>query len=205
VLVKIKSLLKLKTNLCAALPAGRQVKRRVVMLLMKLIHSVIIVVVLFILGCEKSWEYLDNYIDHWEVSRTFESFGNSSLLVDTLNNKFEIVEGNNHVLLVTQINEPIFKPGKELADLYSETTILIELDSRDSLIIPSTYSFSTILRKLIAFSPDHGINQLYNDEVYRIEKVDSNKWDITLDLHHMKFEGLFDFSSNQKITDFIEY
>jgi hypothetical protein len=73
------------------------------------------------------------------------------------------------------------------------------------LVTSSTNSYSKVLRKLIAFSPNYGINPLNNNEEYRVEKIDSNKWKVNLDLHEMKFEGVFDFSSNQKITDFIQH
>jgi biopolymer transport protein ExbD len=54
--VNIKSLLKQKTNLCAALPAGRQVKRRVVRLLkhhLNMKTKLILLIFLILISCTK--------------------------------------------------------------------------------------------------------------------------------------------------------
>ena len=144
---------------------------------------------------------LKDYVDHWEVSKTYKTFNNSSLEIDTTENEYEITNGYNQVLLVTIENKPVFKEGKELSDLYSTKTLLIELDSSDNIISANSPSKSKILRLLISFSPDYGINPLHPEENIVIKRKGNSIWQIVSNISDFVFTGEVDFSSKQILTE----
>jgi len=144
---------------------------------------------------------IDDNIDHWEISRTFKTYCNASLDINTNENSFQIVSGPNQVLIVTTEKNPIFKEGKELTDLNSIQSLLIELDTADSFVTAETPSNSRLFRHLIAFSPDHGIRPLSKREKITLTRLDNTVWKVETDLEDFVFSGKFDFSTNLTLTD----
>ncbi len=143
---------------------------------------------------------ISNYIEHWEISTTIKTYKNSTLNVDTVDNDYKITDGNNQVLIVTTEKKPVFKEGKELTDLYSTKSLLIELDTLDNFITADNPSYSKLYRQLIAFSPDYGITPLSKDEKIIFKRKDENVWAVESDIHDFVFSGQLDFSTDQTLT-----
>ena len=121
-----------------------------------LIISVLLVLIFTSCG---QWDELsiENSVDHWEITRTFETYNNSVLAIDTVNTEYEILSCDKQVLIVTIEKNPVFKEGEELTDLNSTKSILIELDNSDSLVTAANQLNSRLFKQLIAFSPVYGI------------------------------------------------
>ena len=154
------------------------------------------------MGCKPSHDIeLSDYIDHWEISRTFSTYNNSKIEIDTIANEYEVASGYNQVLIIITEKKPIFKEGKELTDLYSTKTLLIELDSIDNLVTAETPGNSRLFRQLIAFSPDYGIKPLDKEEEIKLTRKDSTTWTIYSEIHDFIFNCQLDFKTNQTLTD----
>ncbi len=154
-------------------------------------------------SCRKDLSIRD-YVDHWEITKTYVTYNNSSLLVDTVENEFNVEDGHNQILIVTIERNPIFKEGKELSDLYSTESLLIELDSADNLVTVQTPSNSKLFRKIIAFSPEYGINPLHSDEQITLTRKDVSTWTINSQIHDFEFKAEFNFLTNQTLIDKIK-
>lgn len=144
---------------------------------------------------------ISDYVDHWEINRTFKTLNNSTLQVDTLNNNYNVVSGHNQVLIVTTEKIPVFKEGKELTDLYSTKSLLIELDSADNQVTAENPMNSRMFRLLIAFSPDYGINPLDKMDQITLTRTNSTAWTIVSKIYDFEFNGQIDFVTNQSLTD----
>ena len=161
----------------------------------------IIILTVFVTSCRQSDELkISDYVDHWEIKRTFKTYNNSTLDIDTIENEYQIVNGHNQVLIVTTENNPVFKEGKELSDLYSIESLLIELDTADNTVTAEIPYNSRLFRKLIAFSPDHGINPLDKDEKIKLIRNDKTVWTIEAETYDFDFSGQLDFQTNQTLT-----
>ncbi|WP_338220517.1 hypothetical protein [Algoriphagus sp. oki45] len=147
---------------------------------------------------------IKDYVDHWEITKTYLTYNNSSFLIDTVNNEFKVIDGHNQILIVTIERNPIFKEGKELTDLYSTESLLIELDSSDNLVTVQKPSNSKLFRKLVAFSPDYGINPLHSEEQLTLTRKDGSIWTINSQIDDFIFKAEFNFLTNQTLTDKIE-
>jgi hypothetical protein len=160
------------------------------------------IVIILLTSCVQSNDLnINDYVDHWEISRTFETHNNSTLDIDMVENEFKVVTGNNQILIVTVEKSPVFKEGKELTDLYSTKSLLIELDQKDSFVTAETPSNSRFFRKLVAFSPDYGINPLYQNEKISLKRNGISVWVIDSDIEDFIFSGQLDFGSNQILID----
>jgi len=169
---------------------------------MNKLSSISILLILFLTSClGTDGPNLRDHIDHWEISRTFKTYNKSKLDIDNKDNEYKVVRGHNQVLLITTERTPIFKEGKELTDLYSEETILIELDTSDNLVSASNPSNSKLLRLLLAFSPDYGINPLHKDENITLKRKDSTLWTIDSEVSDFEFNAELDFNSKQVLTE----
>ncbi len=144
---------------------------------------------------------VNEYVDHWEITKTFLTYNNSTLLVDTVDNEYKVTAGHNQILIVTIERNPIFKENKELTDLYSTKSLLIELDTSDNLVTAKTPSNSKLFRKLIAFSPDHGIKPLQISEQITFTRKDSSSWTVNSQVQDFVFNGDLNFLTNQTLTD----
>ena len=142
---------------------------------------------------------MEDYIDYWTVSTHFETFKDSQLAIDTVQNDFLVQQGKNQVLIVTIEREPIFKEGKELTDLYSSSSLLFELNNEDSIVTPNNPLKSKLLRKLIAFSPEHGIKKLYKEEKIKLVRIDPNSWKIESKLQELDLSATLNFKANQDL------
>ena len=143
---------------------------------------------------------INNYIDHWEINTTIKTYKNSTLYVDTVDNEYQILTGNNHVLILTIEKKPVFKEGKKLTDMYSAKSFLIELNTLDTFITAENPSNSKLYRKLIAFSPDYGISPLSKDEKVIFKRKDEEVWTVESYIHDFVFSGRLDFSTDQTLT-----
>ena len=157
---------------------------------------------LLLISCGQSDDFkISDYVDHWEINRTFNTYNNSTLEIDTVENEYQIASGHNQILIVTTEKNPVFKEGKELTDLYSTKSLLIELDKADNSVTPETPSNSRLFRQLIAFSPDHGINLLDKSEKIKLIRKDKTVWAVEADIDDFVFSGQLDFSTDQTLTD----
>jgi hypothetical protein len=149
---------------------------------------------------------ISDYVDHWEISTTLKTFENSTLDIDTVENEYKIAEGHNHVFVVTTEKNPVFKEGKELTDIYSIQSLLIELDTLDTLVSPENPSNSRLFWQLIAFAPDNGINPLDKAEKITFIRKDKDIWTVESDIYDFVFKGQINFSTDQKwsytVTDY---
>jgi hypothetical protein len=160
--------------------------------------------ILLFTSCIQSGDInISDYVDHWEISTTFKTFENSTLDIDTVENEYKIAEGHNQVFVVTTEKNPVFKEGKELTDLYSTKSLLIELDTIDNSVTAGNPSNSRLFRQLIAFSPDYGINPLGKDEKITFTRNDKDVWTVESDIYDFVFNGQLDFSTNQKWSNSI--
>jgi hypothetical protein len=172
------------------------------------LYSVMTILFLILTSCRQQSAELNikDYVDHWEISQTYRTYNNSSLEIDTINNVYEIVNGTNQILIATIEKEPIFKKGKVLTDLYSTKSLLIELDTADDFVSVTHPNNSKIYRKLVAFSPQHGIKPLYSYEKITFKRKNNSVWTITSDINDFNFNGEINFLTNQTlINKIIEY
>jgi hypothetical protein len=161
----------------------------------------IIIITVFLISCyNKNDLNISDYVDYWEITKTYETFSNSSLLIDTLENNFKIVPGENQVLILEIERNPIFKKGKELTDLASAKSLLIELNIEDNEVSNLRPSNSKLFRKLIAFSPDYGINKLDSAEIIKFTRKDSTVWQIESQIVDFVFNAEFNFQKNQSLV-----
>ena len=165
--------------------------------------SIAIFLLIILTSCRQPSDDLNinDYVDHWDITKTYLTYNHSSLLIDTVENEYKVVDGHNQILIVTIERKPIFKEGKTLSDLYSTKSILIELDSADNLVTAETPSNSKLFRKLIAFSPDHGIKPLHSDDQIALIRKDTSMWTINSQIKDFVFEGEINFLTNQTLTD----
>ncbi len=140
-------------------------------------------------------------IDHWEITKTFMTYNHSSLFIDTVDNEYKFINGHNQIFTITIERKPVFKKGKEVTDLYSSKSLLIELDTADNLVTVQTPSNSKIFRKLIAFSPDHGIKPLHNNEQITLERKGTTTWTINSQVQDFVLNGELNFLTNQILTE----
>ena len=154
-------------------------------------------------NCKRDSDDLDikNYIDYWEVNKTFDTYNKSSLEIDTIENTYKIVNGSNEVLIVTLEKNPIYKKGEELTDLHSTKSLIIELDNSDNIVTSQIPSKSKIFRKIIAFSPQHGIKKLNNKEKIKFIRKGKNSWLIDSEIDDFIFKGKLNFNENQTLTE----
>jgi hypothetical protein len=162
----------------------------------------IVCVQLLLTGCNPFKEDdLSERIDHWEISRTFRTYDKASLLTNATGNDYKVAAGDNQVLIVTTENKPVFKKGKEVEDLYSSSSLLIELDKADTLVTAKAPSRSVLLRLLLAFSPDYGIKPLPENEKLTLRRKAADVWLIDAQMRDFDFRGELDFSAKQTLTD----
>ena len=144
---------------------------------------------------------IGDYVDHWEITKTYNTYNNSTLNIDTVENEYQIVSGNNQILIVTIERSPVFKEGKELTDLYSTKSLLIELDTADNFVTAEKPQNSGLFRKLIAFSPDYGINPLKKEEKITLTREDKTIWKVEVNISDFVFSGQLNFATNQTLTE----
>ncbi len=152
-------------------------------------------------GCRKQSDNSDihDFVDHWETIQTIITHKNASLLIDTINNNYKVIEGNNEVLIVSTERLPKFKKGKELNDLYSSQELLIELDTEDNFVSAQKPANSKMFRKTIAFSPNHGIKPLDFMEEITLTKKENAIWIINSKIKDFIFNGELNFLTKQKL------
>ena len=161
----------------------------------------LILIAIIITSCTKNDDLdISEYVDHWEINRTYETHNNSKLNIDTLENEYRIESGLNQVLILSVEKKPIFKEGKNISDLYSTESLLIELDIADHLVSTSKPANSKLYRKTIAFSPDYGINLLGPNEKLVFTRKDSTVWKITSEIYDFEFNAELGFDKKQVIT-----
>ncbi len=174
---------------------------------MKNLLTLFPILILFLSSCGNQGELNPkDAVDHWEISRTLKTYTNSTLDIDTLKHEYQISSGRNQVLIVEIEKKPVFKVGKELTDLYSAQTLLIELDSADSSVSAMTPLNSRFYKKLIAFSPDHGIRPMDKSEKIVLIRQSPTVWKIDSHFPDFVFNAELDFSTNQVLTNnYLDY
>ena len=126
-------------------------------------------------SCNSSSPDLRQYVDDWETITKYTVLPNREITV--MGKQSQIVQGNNNVLIVELETKPIFKPGHELTDLHSIRSLLIELNPVDSVVRPDMLGSSKLYRRVVAFSPQYGTNNIGKNEKIEIRKIGQNKLD----------------------------
>jgi hypothetical protein len=166
--------------------------------------------ILILISCkQKSYEsnILDNKesIDHWEITRNFKNYTNSSLLIDTVKDTYDIIKGHNQVFIITIAKKPIFKKDMYISDLSWGEALLIELDEKDTLVTANKMENSKLFRRNSTFSPNHGIKLLKNNEDIMFKREGNNIWKVNSKIKNFVFKGELNFLTNQKLTEKLEY
>ncbi len=168
---------------------------------MKNTLPILVLITLLSSSCENHDDInIRDSIDHWEITRTFETYPHSTLKVDTVKNDFSIDKGVNQVLIITIENDPIFKEGKELTDMSSSKSLLIELDSSDNIVSPKTPLNSKLYRKLLAFSPNYGINHLDSNENLEFIRKTATIWEMKSEIWDFEFNAELELGVRQSLT-----
>lgn len=154
---------------------------------------------ILLLCCNRRPEAIEDYVDHWEVSAHFQTFGNSQLDIDTVENEYQIQQGEKQIVVVTIDKAPIFKEGKELTDLHSSSSLLFELDQTDSTVTADKPLNSRLFRKIVGFSPNHGIKKLNKEENIKLVRTGPKSWVIDSELQDLDLSAKLDFNSNQEL------
>jgi hypothetical protein len=140
-------------------------------------------------------------VDHWEITKTFKNYNHSSLLIDTVENEYKIIKGNNQVFILTTSSQPIFKKGMYLTDLSSAKSLLIELDKTDNFVTINKLGNSKLFRQINSFSPNHGIKLLKNNENIAFTRKGINIWKVESKIKDFVFSGELNFFTNQTLTE----
>ncbi|MDF7810285.1 hypothetical protein [Hymenobacter sp. YC55] len=119
-------------------------------------------------ACQEKTSAPADSIAYWLVTKQLEVYPKSVLQVDTIAHSYSVVPGTKTVLIFSQQDSPVFKPNRRLTDMYSEKALLMQLDPTKPDNKP------IVLRKLIAFSPYHGIKKLPKHETVRFKKVNDS-------------------------------
>ena len=164
-----------------------------------LLFYFIVHVSIVLISCNGQPEAIEDYVDHWEVSTHLRTYGNSQLAIDTVENEYQVQQGENQVVIVTIDRIPIFKENKELTDLHTSSSLLFELNKTDSIVSAGAPLNSGLFRKLIAFSPDYGIKKLNEEEDIKLVRIDATIWEIDSKLRDLDLSAKLDFNSNQEL------
>src|SRR5688572_12977103 len=89
---------------------------------------------LVMVSCQPKTPDLKEHLDGWEYVTTFKVLPDRTISV--VDKESKLLTGNDDVLIVDLERKPIFKPGQEVTDLHSTRSLLIQLNSTDSLVRP---------------------------------------------------------------------
>jgi hypothetical protein len=159
---------------------------------------ILILLGLVTVSCEPKTPDLKEHLDGWEYVTTFKVLPNKTISV--VDKESKLLTGDNDVLIVDLKRKPIFKPGQQVTDLHSTRSLLIQLSVTDSLVRPDKLGSSKLYRRIIAFSPDYGTNELKNDEKIELKKIGQKKWTVKSDLIDFQFSGEFSFLDSAVVT-----
>jgi hypothetical protein len=168
--------------------------------------SITLILFIMIFGCQRH-PSIRECVDYWQVTRQIKVIPNSSILIDTTNRTHCIKPGHNCVLEFSFICDPVFKKGKELTDLSSTNSLILELDNRDSIFETKGTYFSHAYRFLYAFSPYIGISKLNPMDIIDCRKISDTKWliDFEIRLHQdrdlIKYKGVISIRDTISISN----
>lgn len=165
----------------------------------KKIASLVTLLSILLLSCNRQPEAIEDYVDHWEVSTHLQTYGNSQLAIDTVESEYQIQQGEKQIVVVTIDKTPVFKEGKELTDLHSSSSLLLELDKTDSVVTADKPLNSRLFRKIVAFSPNYGIKKLNKEENIKLVRTGTKSWMIDSELQDLDLAAKLDFNSNQEL------
>ena len=157
-----------------------------------------IIALIFLFSCTRE-PNLREHLSGWEYVTTFNVLPSKQITI--FEKQSEIVEGNNNVFIITSEVRPIFKPGKNLTDLHSYRSILIELSHNDSVVTPMNLGRSHIYREVLAMSPQYGTNNLDPTEKITIARAALNRWVVEADLYDLQFEGTVSLTDSMVISN----
>lgn len=141
---------------------------------------------------------LSNHIDYQEITTTIVTKPNSRIYWGINDNPSQIRTGKNHVITITKTHNPIFYKGKELTDLHSTEALLIELNPEDTLVTTNNLANSDIFIKLVAFSPDYGINRIKNDQKIILKQIKPMIWSLDSKIEGFQMKGTFNLLAPQE-------
>jgi hypothetical protein len=159
---------------------------------------ILILIGLVIVSCQPTTPDFKEHLDGWEYVTTFKVFPDRTISV--VDKESKLLHGNDDVLIVDLERKPIFKPGQEVTDLHSTRSLLIQLNLTDSLVRPDNLGSSKLYRRIIAFSPEYGTNELKKEEKIELKKIGPRKWTINSDLTDFQFTGEFSFLDSAVVT-----
>jgi hypothetical protein len=167
---------------------------------MKSFRLTFLLLLLIFSNCSPELKIKD-YLDHWEITRSYDIYSNSKIDLDYLNSEYKVVGGTSCVLIIKIERQPIFKKGKELTDLYSSTSLIIEIDPNDSIVTTEiAKSKSKLFRQLFAFSPEGGIKELTNKDKIKLVRIRNNYWSINSEVRDFIFKANLDLTTNQNLS-----
>jgi hypothetical protein len=159
---------------------------------------ILILIGLVMVSCQPKTPDLKEHLDGWGYVTTFKVLPDR--IISVVDKEAKLLTGDDNVLIVDLERKPIFKPGQEVTDLYSTRSLLIQLNSTDSLVRPDNLGSSRLYRHIIAFSPEYGTNELKKEEKIELKKIGLRKWKIKSDLTDFQFTGEFSFLDSAVVT-----
>ena len=124
-------------------------------------------------------------------------YNNSEIRIDSSEVSYSVVTGRNDLLILKNESSPVFREGKEAADLTSIKILLLELSKDDTLVTTNSPGKSKLIKLIYAFSPDYGFSLPHEDEHIYLKRKSLTTWYVEVDFRDFSFNGTVDFSSNQ--------
>lgn len=157
----------------------------------------IMILGLVAVGCRQATPDLREHLNGWEYITTFTVLPKKTISI--VDKESKIIAGNNDVLVVDVERKPIFKLGQEILDINSTISLLIQLYPSDSVVRPNHLGASRLYRRVVAFSPQYGVNEVKDDENIEITKAGPQRWKIKSDLTDFSFSGEFIFCDSSVV------
>jgi len=159
----------------------------------------------FLISCNGSLSdssQMSDTLDHIEITTTFVTKPNSRIYETLTDNPNQIRAGKYHVITITKIHNPVFIEGKEISHSYSLKELLIELNPKDTIVTADNLANSDIFIKLLAYSPDYGLQRITPDQDITIRRIKPMIWQLDSKIDDFNIKGTFDFSHPQEWTIF---
>jgi hypothetical protein len=166
---------------------------------MKKLSTLLLINIL--LSCNPKQPDLKQSVEGLEILTTYRVIPAGTVAIDA-NKTFKIKPGNNNILIVDLEQNPIVKKGKQQpTDLRSKRSLVIELNTLDTLVSPDKLGKSKLYRQIIAMSPRYGTNPLENGEKIEIKKSGLKRWTVISELDDFQFRGEFSFVDSSCVTN----
>ena len=142
---------------------------------------------------------LENCIDYWVKIQTIYTNKKAILVVDTIENKYKIKDGQNQVLIIEVATYPKFKNNCKIPDAYSTKKILIEFNSKDLFSSPKELNNSKIYIQRTAMIPERGIKRANKNDIITISRKNINDCEIHVNCLDIILNGNLNFEKDQRL------